>query len=40
VDENGRKMSKSIGNVIDPQNIVNGIYDKSISGVDILRWTS
>lgn len=37
VDENGKKMSKSIGNVIDPQDIVNGNYDKLISGVDILR---
>ncbi|XP_060838287.1 isoleucine--tRNA ligase, mitochondrial [Rhopalosiphum padi] len=38
VDKNGRKMSKSIGNVIDPQDIVNGNYDQLINGIDILRW--
>ncbi|WP_350563771.1 class I tRNA ligase family protein, partial [Psychrobacter sp. CAL346-MNA-CIBAN-0220] len=31
VDENGRKMSKSLGNVISPQNVMNKL------GADILR---
>lgn len=32
VDENGRKMSKSIGNVIDPRTIIDG------KGADVLRY--
>ncbi|XP_004926166.1 isoleucine--tRNA ligase, mitochondrial [Bombyx mori] len=40
VDENKRKMSKSIGNVIDPDAIINGSKGKNQSayGVDTLRW--
>jgi len=32
VDENGRKMSKSVGNVVDPQKVVQNL------GVDALRY--
>ncbi|XP_074651245.1 isoleucine--tRNA ligase, mitochondrial-like [Tubulanus polymorphus] len=41
VDEDGRKMSKSIGNVVDPQVICNGGKNKSKNpafGADVLRW--
>ena len=35
VDENGRKMSKSLGNVVEPQKVINNL------GADILRlWVS
>lgn len=35
VDENGRKMSKSLGNVIDPESVTHG---ENAYGVDTLRW--
>lgn len=40
VDDEGRKMSKSIGNVINPQDITHGLpNDKSnILGIDVLRY--
>ncbi|XP_048484182.1 isoleucine--tRNA ligase, mitochondrial [Plutella xylostella] len=41
VDENKRKMSKSIGNVVDPATIIHGGKNKNTDpayGVDTLRW--
>ncbi|CAG5043854.1 unnamed protein product [Parnassius apollo] len=38
VDEKKRKMSKSIGNVIDPHTIINGDKKHQGYGVDTLRW--
>ncbi|KAJ8969178.1 hypothetical protein NQ314_001881 [Rhamnusium bicolor] len=38
VDENGNKMSKSVGNVINPIDITNGKHGKKPYGVDTLRW--
>ena len=35
VDENGKKMSKSVGNVVDPDTVLNG---KNALGIDTLRW--
>ncbi|KAG0722718.1 Isoleucine--tRNA ligase, mitochondrial [Chionoecetes opilio] len=41
LDEHGRKMSKSLGNVVDPQEVTDGGADPSKNpayGADVLRW--
>ncbi|KAI4883027.1 hypothetical protein NFI96_012494 [Prochilodus magdalenae] len=41
VSENGEKMSKSLGNVVDPDIVINGGTDLATSpayGADVLRW--
>lgn len=41
LSENGEKMSKSLGNVVDPDVIINGGTDPAVSppyGADVLRW--
>uniref|UniRef100_A0A8L0DRE4 Isoleucine--tRNA ligase, mitochondrial n=1 Tax=Oncorhynchus mykiss TaxID=8022 RepID=A0A8L0DRE4_ONCMY len=39
--EKGEKMSKSLGNIVDPDTVIHGGEDPSVSpayGVDVLRW--
>lgn len=40
VSEKGEKMSKSVGNVVDPDAVINGGQDPSMPayGADVLRW--
>ncbi|XP_010877417.2 isoleucine--tRNA ligase, mitochondrial [Esox lucius] len=41
VSEKGDKMSKSLGNIVDPDTVINGGEDPSLSppyGADVLRW--
>ncbi|XP_072546113.1 isoleucine--tRNA ligase, mitochondrial isoform X1 [Salminus brasiliensis] len=41
LSEKGEKMSKSLGNVVDPDVVINGGTDKTASpayGADVLRW--
>lgn len=37
VDENGMKMSKSLGNVVDPEVIMKGGKKNKPFGIDVLR---
>ena len=38
VDENFRKMSKSVGNVVLPEDIIKGKDGKPPLGIDVLRY--
>ncbi|CAB1459981.1 unnamed protein product [Pleuronectes platessa] len=38
VTEKGEKMSKSLGNVVDPDVVINGGKDLPAYGADVLRW--
>lgn len=38
VDKNGIKMSKSLGNVVNPEDIISGTKGQNVYGIDVLRF--